>query len=200
MIYLCRAAEENMPIIGNIFILMKHCEVCLRTIIMIYWRSLCHRQNVRKEATTTNCHLISVLVKLWSFGSYWSENSSYIIYSVLITCSQPTNSLLHTGACRLCWMKFLEILQHLPQLSCCADLIRKPFLAITIINQQETWRFLISFDLIVNLIVDIQTNLVWIWYEVQWPFLLFISLNIKFYSQGSIALTPPHTSHSSVSQ
>ena len=49
----------------------------------------------------------------------------------------------HWSLQTVCWMKFLEILQHLPQLSCCADLIRKPFLAITIINPQETWRFVI---------------------------------------------------------
>ena len=49
-------------------------------------------------------------------------------------------------------------LQHLPQLSCRADLIRKPFLALTITNQQVTWRFVIRLDLIVNLIVVIQAD------------------------------------------
>ena len=175
MIYLCRAAEENMPIIGNIFILMKHCEVCLRTIIMIYWRSLCHRQNVRKEATTTNCHLISVFGQIVIFTGKFCPLLVRKLLLYFIFCLNNmhwlTDSLLHTGPCRHKLKCFLvEIsrnLQHLPKLSWRADLIRKPFVAITIMNLQETWRFVIRFDLILNLIVDIKTNLVWIWYEVQ---------------------------------
>ena len=115
--------------------------------------------NVRKGFTTTECLLISVLVKLWflqvSFGSYWLENFSNILYSVLIICTHSLN----TGPCRhklkCLLVEISRNLQHLPQLSCRADLIRKPFRAITIINLQVTWRFVIRFDLIVNSIVVI---------------------------------------------
>ena len=118
------------------------------------------------------------LVRLWflqvSFARYWLENSSYILYFVLITCTDwLTNWLTAAHQTLQTQLKcfFVEIsrnLQHLPsQLSWRADLIRKPFVAITITNLQETWRSAIRFDLILNLIVDIKTNLVWIWYEVQ---------------------------------
>ena len=140
------------------------------------WKMFVSSYNVRK-VTTTNCHLISVFGQIVIFTGKFCPLLVRKLLLYFIFCLNNMHWLTDwlTAAHQTlqtqlkCFLvEISRNLQHLPsQLSWRADLIRKPFVAITITNLQETWRSAIRFDLILNLIVDIKTNLVWIWYEVQ---------------------------------
>ena len=167
--------EQERKISHFLWIFELNGSICEAIFWLLLWFSEDGCVPVRKGFTTTNCHLISVFGQIVIFTGKFCPLLVRKLLLYFIFCLNNmhwlTDSLLHTGPCRHKLKCFLvEIsrnLQHLPKLSWRADLIRKPFVAITIMNLQETWRFVIRFDLILNLIVDIKTNLVWIWYEVQ---------------------------------